>query len=160
MINNLANYLTGAPGDFWGFLGIGLAFLCTGITELLTEKTINWQKAWWLLPAVIFVILSIRCSEYGTVKIVDAGKVLGYLGIGSGFLCTASTIHADRQKEKPKWFISVGMMVLGLIFTLGAAVIMMPSGLVTINGLIDVVIFVLVLSGLYKIWLIIYRQSK
>jgi len=158
MINNLANYLSGVNGDFWGFIGIALAYICTGISELFGERKIDWRKASWFVPGAIFIYLAIKCLIYRTVKVVDAGVVLGYLGIGAGLCCTAWTMHAKRKEEMVKWVVSWILMVVGILFTFGAAVIMMPSGLVTTTTLIFVIIVTLIFSGIYKIWLMMYRQ--
>ena len=71
---SLANYLSGPSGDFWGFIGIALAYICTGITELAGEHKKDRHNLLWFGPGVIFIILAIASSIYGTIKVVDAGK--------------------------------------------------------------------------------------
>jgi hypothetical protein len=150
LINVFANYLNGASGDFWGFLGIALAYIGTGIAELFSERKKEWQKAIWFIPGVIFIFLSINSLLYGTVKVVDAGKVLGYLGIGAGLFCLAWTMHANRKTEVAKWVVSWIIMVLGILFTLCAAVLMIPSGLVTLSSLLIIVVIALIFYAIYK----------
>lgn len=151
IINALANYLSGVNGEIWGFGGIALAFIGTGVTELFNERKKNWLQAFWFVPGVIYIFLAIYSSIYGTIKIVDTGIVLGYLGIGAGLFCTAWTMHPNRKTNILKWIVSWVIMVFGIIFTLGAAVIMMPSGLITFISLLSIILFILVLSIIYKI---------
>lgn len=151
---NLANYLSGPSGDFWGFMGIALAYVCTGITELVGENKNDRHNLLWFGPGIIFIILAIASLIYGTIKVVDAGKVLGYLGIGTGLYCTAWSMHA-KITDRFKWVVSWIIMVVGLLFTLGAAIIMRPAGLVNFNMLITLITLILVISifGLLIYWI-------
>jgi hypothetical protein len=153
---NLANYLSGPSGDFWGFMGIALAYICTGVTELVGENKKNRHNLLWFGPGIIFIILAVSSLIYGTIKVVDAGKVLGYLGIGTGLYCTAWTMHADKVNDRVKWVVQWIIMIVGLLFTLGAAIMMRPAGLVTFNALITLIALILVISvfGLLIYWII------
>lgn len=151
IINILANYLNGPTGDFWGFLGIALAYIGTGLAELFVKRKKDWRKAIWFVPGGIFIFFAVYSLIYGTVKVVDVGKVLGYLGIGAGLFCTAWSMHANRKTYRLKWVVSWVIMALGILFTMGAAVLMMPSGLITLNGLLAIVLMALIFYAIYKI---------
>jgi membrane protein YdbS with pleckstrin-like domain len=65
-------------------------------------------------------------------------------------------MHADKVNDRAKWVVQWIIMIVGLLFTLGAAIIMRPAGLVNFNVLITLIAVILVISvfGLLIYWII------
>ena len=152
IINTVANYLSGVIGEFLGFLGIAFVYIGTGVADLFNERKKEWQHYFWFLPGIYFIFLSFYSLVHGTVLVVDAGKVLAYLGIGTGLVCTAWMINADRKTYLFKRVVSWVIMVLGIISVLCAAVLVIAPGLVPLTTLGGVVLIAIVTFTIWAFW--------
>lgn len=80
----VVSYLTGPAGDFWGFVGIAIAFLLTALLERVTKQNTKGMQIVFCVTGAIWAYFAYRSLTQGITQAVDAGKVLGYLGIGTG----------------------------------------------------------------------------
>ena len=117
---DIASYLNGPTGDFLGFLAIAVTYVIMGITEIVDKRKGSWL---WFLPGAAFIVLAIFSLTSGTTTLVDTGKVLGYMGIGTGLICTSWSMHADWNKSKQKYIASWAILVIGELSIGGAATI-------------------------------------
>lgn len=119
----LLNFAEGQTGSVLGFFGIAITYMVTAIFDNPTKWSDRLGRGLYLVAGIIFFLLGIRCLNIGTVKVIDAGIVLAYLGIGAGLLCTAWTI---RSHVKSFWIV----FTIGIIFELIGFILEYNVGLV------------------------------
>lgn len=117
-MDTLVNFLNQPIGDVLAFLGIALTYFFTALFD-------NVRKDKWpfYVAATVFVILAFLALTRGTTKAVDAGLVLGYLGIGTGLICTA---WSNRSHKAAYWTI----FAIGSVFEIIGLILIHHAGLI------------------------------
>jgi len=117
----LMNFINEPTGTTLGLGAIALAYVAAGIFG----PSKGWAfgvKILYIVVGVFFACLAVLCQLRGTVKGVDAGIVLAYLGIGAGLACTAWT--ASRGK------LARVVMIIGVCFEIIALLLLRDAGLI------------------------------
>lgn len=122
-MGTLANFAKGQTGTILGFAGIAITYIVTAWFDKPTKVSDTVVRVAYFGVGIVFFILAALCYFVGAVKVVDAGIVLAYLGIGAGLLCTAWTI---RSNNKAFWTVTI----IGLAFELIGFILEANAGLV------------------------------
>ncbi len=150
VLEGLARYISGPSGIFWGFCGIATTYVGMGIAELVGERKKNWLQVLWFVPGAVFAYLAFSSLTYGVVNDVDAGKVLAYLGIGTGLVCVGWTMRASREKQMSKYVVAWVLIIIGDIFVLAGAVLMVASRVMPLENLVILVAVTVVFYTIYR----------
>jgi hypothetical protein len=119
----LSNFAKGQTGTVLGFVGIAITYIITAIFDKPIKPSDIFARIGYFVIGIVFIILAALAYFVGTVKVVDPGIILAYLGIGAGLLCTAWSIRANN---KAFWAITI----LGLAFEIVGLLLEINAGLV------------------------------
>jgi cytochrome c oxidase assembly factor CtaG len=123
-MDTFINFLKQPTGATLGFIGIAITFWGTVLFDTTKGTGLRtFVKIVYVLTGFLFIFLAIRSQQIGTVKTVDAGLVLAYLGIGVGLIGTGWTATTHKILA---WVV----FAIGMAFELFALVLMHQAGLI------------------------------
>jgi len=125
MIDNLIKFISQPTGSTLGFAGIAVTYISIAIfTKKSKGLNTNITKAAYIAAGLFFGYLAYLCQQRGTVKSVDAGIVLAYLGIGAGLIGAGWAAHDDFKIGS--WVI----FGIGMVFEILALILIRPTGII------------------------------
>ncbi len=101
-----------------GFLALAITYLSASIASAPGR-----MKAAFSVGGVIFFGLAVASLVYGTVKAIDVGLVLGYVGVGIGLVTLAVATLSNSPRA------GGAMLVVGLLLVAVAALLVHRAGL-------------------------------
>jgi hypothetical protein len=116
MIDTLSKFISQPTGSTLGFAGIAIIYISTAIFDKKSKGRGRIAKTAYIIAGLFFGYLAYRCQQIGTIRNVDAGIVLAYLGIGAG-LISSGWAAQDNSKILSGVVFGIGMLfeIFGLI---------------------------------------------
>ena len=124
MIDTLIEFISQPTGSTLGFAGIAVAYVSIAIFDKKSKGLRRIARIAYIIAGLFFAYLAYRCQRVGTVKSVDAGIVLAYLGIGAGLIGCAWAAHDDHKTLS--WVI----FGIGMLFEVFALTLIGPVGII------------------------------
>lgn len=122
IMDALINFINTPTGSTLGFVGIAITYFATAVFDFSRKERRGLYVAY-IVAGIFFCYLAYLCQQRGTVKVVDAGIVLAYLGIGAGLVCAASV--APSHTKILAWFV----MIIGMCFEVFGLILVQHAGL-------------------------------
>jgi hypothetical protein len=125
IMDALINFISAPTGSTLGFVGIAITYFAT-VVFYFSKKGRRGLHVAYIIAGIFFCYLAYLCQQRGTVKVVDAGIVLAYLGIGAGLVCAASVAPSHAKCTKIlAWFV----MIIGICFEVFGLILVHHAGL-------------------------------
>lgn len=136
--NNIATFLA--------FLGIAITYLVTAIFDKSTTKSRIAVKRIFYCAAIFYFLVAILSLWTNTIKGVDAGIVLGYMGIGAGLMCAAwSVLDANIIV---RWVA----IIIGIVFEFIGLLLIVHAGLLGLTPtLVSIAVFIVTFVIIYRL---------
>lgn len=126
IMDALVNFINTPTGSTLGFVGIAIIYIATAVFDFSKKERRGLHIAY-ILVGLFFGYLAYLCQQRGTVRVVDAGMVLAYLGIGAGLVCAASVAPSHTKCKK---IIAWSVMVVGICFEVFGLILIRHAGLI------------------------------
>ena len=124
MIDNLIKFLSQPTGSTLGFIGIAVTYFSIAIFDKKSKGRRLTVKIAYIMAGLFWGYLAYLCQKTGTIKTIDAGLVLAYMGIGAGLIGSAWAAQDDFKKLS--WVI----FGIGMGFEIFALILIRPVGII------------------------------
>lgn len=101
-----------------GFLALAITYLSASIASAPGR-----MKPAFSIAGIIFFGLAVASLVYGTVRALDVGLVLGYVGVGIALVTLAIAAISNSPK------VGAAMLIVGLVLVVVAALLVHRAGL-------------------------------
>jgi hypothetical protein len=123
-MDTLIEFISQPTASTLGFAGIAFMYISIAIFDKKSEWPRLIAKIAYIFAGCFLVYLAYRCQLMGTVKNVDAGIVLAYLGIGAGLIGSAWAAHDNFKRLS--WVI----FGIGVSLEIFALILIGPVGII------------------------------